>query len=85
MAEILTEDIKRDLAKACNLHQRATSDYAQCTEFSRLMSDLLARLEEGGYYKTADQVMRVLLDCNPKTGAHCDKATIVAQVMKKLE
>lgn len=85
MNEILPEDIEKDLARACSLHQRAVSDFVQCTEFSRLMSDLLARLEDAGCYKTADRVMGVLLDCNPKAGAHCDKATIVGQVMRKLE
>ena len=85
MSEILPEDIEKDLARACSMHQRAVSDYAQCTEFSKLMSDLLTRLEDAGCYKTADRVMGVLLDCNPKTGAHCDKATVVGQVMKKLE
>ena len=46
MNEILPEDIEKDLARACSLHQRAVSDFVQCTEFSRLMSDLLARLAE---------------------------------------
>jgi hypothetical protein len=84
IAEILPDDIKRDLEKACALHQRAVSDYAQCGEFSRLMSDLLARLEDVGCFKTADKVMTILLDCNPKTGAHCEKSTIVSQITKKL-
>ena len=83
-AEALPDDIRRDLAKACALHQRAVSDYAQCNEFSRLMSDLLARLEDAGYYKTADKVMTILLDCNPKIGAHCEKSTVVGQITKKL-
>lgn len=85
MDEILPDDIKRDLAKACSLHQRAVSDYASCNEFSKLLSDLLHRLEDAGCYKTADRVMGVLLDCNPKIGAHCEKASLVGQVMKKLE
>lgn len=84
MAEILPDDIKKDLESACALHLRATSDYAQCEEFSRLMSSLLARLEDARCFETADIVMGLLLDCNPKTGAHCDKATIVGQVTKKL-
>jgi hypothetical protein len=84
IAEILPDDIKKDLEKACALHQRALSDYSQCTEFSRLMSDLLARLEDVGCFKTADKVMTILLDCNPKTGAHCEKSTIVSQITKKL-
>jgi hypothetical protein len=84
ITEVLPEDIQRDLEKACALHQRAVSDYAQCEEFSRLMSDLLARLEDAGCVKTADKVMKILLDCSPKTGAHCDKSTIVSQITKKL-
>lgn len=48
------------------------------------MTDILARLEDARCWDLADKVMGVLLDCNPKTGAHCEKATIVAQTMKKL-
>jgi hypothetical protein len=84
MNENLPGDTKTDLKKACLLHERAVSDYAQCMEFSKLMSDVLARLEDANCYKTADKVMSILLDCNPKIGAHCDKATIVARVIKKL-
>jgi hypothetical protein len=84
MTEILPDDIKRDLKAACDLHQRAVSDYAQCQEFSRLMSDLLARLEDAGCFKMADKVMTILLDCNPKIGAHCEKSTIVSQITQKL-
>ena len=82
--ELLPDDIKSDLVKACTLHQRAVSDYAQCADFSKLMTDLLSRLEDAGCYKTADKVMTILLGCNPKIGAHCDKATTVGQVTKKL-
>lgn len=82
--ESLPMDIKDDIEKADMLHQRATSDYAQCEEFSRLMSDILARLEDIGCFKTADKVMTILLDCNPKPGAHCDKSTVIGQVTKKL-
>ncbi len=85
MAEILPDDIKKDLESACALHLRATADYAQCEEFSRAMSNLLARLEDARCFETADIVMGLLLDCNPKTGAHCDKATVVGRVTKKLE
>lgn len=84
MTETLPNDIKRDLEKACTLHQQATADYAKCEEFSKLMSDLLARLEDLGSFKTADKVMTVLLDCSPKTGAHCDKATHVGNILKKI-
>ncbi len=57
VTEALPDDIERDLEKACALHQRAVSDYKQCEEFSRLMSDLLARLEDAGCFETADKVM----------------------------
>ena len=83
-AEILPEDIKKDLEKACALHQRAVSDYAQCEQFSRLMSDLLARLEEAKCFHTADKVMSILLECSPKTGAHCEKSTVICRKTQKL-
>lgn len=83
MAEKISDDIKKDLEKACVLHQRAVSDYAKCVEFSKIMSDLLARLEDADCFRAADKVMTVLLDCNPKEGAHCDKATLVGERMKK--
>ena len=77
VAEEIPDDIKKDLGKACNLHQRAVSDYEKCVEFSKIMSDLLSRLEDADCFKAADKVMTILLDCNPKAGAHCDKATLV--------
>lgn len=83
MNERVPEDIKKDLEKAQHLHERAVSDYAQCMEFIKLMSDILARLEDSCCYETADKVMSVLLVCNPKIGAHCDKSLIVAQATKK--
>ena len=82
MAEEIPDDIKIDLEKACALHQRAVSDYEKCMEFSKLMSELLARLEDAGCYRTADKVMGILLECNPKEGAHCDNAIRVGEKMK---
>jgi hypothetical protein len=43
----------------------------------------LSRLEDAGCNKTADKVMGILLDCNPKAGASCDKTTIITEKMKK--
>lgn len=83
MAETIPNDIKKDLAKAVSLHQRASSDYQKCLEFSKLMSDLLARLEDAGCDRTADRVMTILLDCQPKEGTHCEKATLIGEKMKK--
>ncbi len=82
--EEIPEDIMKDLEKAEALHERATADYAQCNEFSRLMTDILARLEDAKCFNTADKVMAVLLDCSPKAGSHCDKSSAVGQRMKKL-
>ncbi len=84
MNEKIPDDIKKDLEKVCILHERAASDYDQCMEFSQLMSDILARLEDVHCYQTADKVMSILLNCNPQIGAHCDKSTVVAQATQKL-
>lgn len=84
MIEQLPTDIEEELMKACELHQRATSDYAQCEKFSKLMSDLLARLEGSDCHHTADKVMSILIDCNPKIGAHCEKASTVGARVEKL-
>lgn len=84
MSEKVPEAIKTDLDKAISLHARATSDYAQCEQFSKLMSDILSRLEDAGCYDTADRVMSILLDCNPKTGSHCDKSNQVGNLTTKL-
>ena len=84
MDQEIPDDIKHDLKRACDLHQRTTSDYEKCVEFSKLMSDLLARLEDGGFYRLADKVMTILLDCNPKEGSSCEKSTIVGERTKKL-
>ena len=85
MAEIIPEDVAQDLQKACTLHQRASADYQKCLEFNKLMSNLLGRLEDADCDRTADRVMTILLDCNPREGAHCDKSTMVGEKMKKFE
>ena len=76
MTKELPDNIQQDLEKACILHKRATSDYEKCVEFNKLMSDLLARLEDEGHYRLADRVMTILLDCVPKEGSSCEKASI---------
>ncbi len=83
MAEKIPPDIKADLEQAALLHQRASSDYEKCVEFNKLMSDLLGRLEDAGCHKTAGKVMSILVDCNPKQGSQCDKATRIGEKMKK--
>ncbi len=85
MAEIIPDDIKQDLEKAAILHQRASSDYEKCVLFNKLMSELLGRLEDAHCDKTADKVMGILLDCNPKQGSQCEKASRIGDKMKKFE
>ena len=84
MTETIPTEIEQDLTRAAELHQRASSDFEKCQEFSKLMSDLLGRLEDADCYRTADKVMTILLDCQPKEGAHCEKATLVGEKMKKI-
>ncbi|MHB1014242.1 MAG: hypothetical protein ACYC2W_03045 [Desulfurivibrionaceae bacterium] len=83
MSETIPQDIKEDLAKAAALHQRASADYEKCLEFNKVMSDLLGRLEDAGCDKTADKVMDILIDCNPKQGTQCEKSSRIGEKMKK--
>ena len=83
MTKELPDNIQKDLEKACTLHQRATSDYQKCIEFNKLTSYLLARIEDAGHYRLADRMMTILLDCNPKEGSSCEKATITGERVKK--
>ncbi len=83
MTKELPDNIQKDLEKACTLHQRATSDYQKCIEFNKLTSDLLARIEDAGHYRLADRMMTILIDCNPKEGSSCEKATITGERVKK--
>lgn len=83
MSEDIPKKLKKDLARAADLHQRAAADYEKCQEFNQLMSALLARLEDAGCDKTAGKVMGILLDCNPKPGSQCDKASRITDKMKK--
>jgi len=85
VAEKIPKDIQADLERAATLHQRAASDYNQCLEFNKLMSDILGRLEDAGCYRTADRVMTILLNCAPKEGSSCEKATIVSDQAKRLK
>ncbi len=83
MAETIPAEITKELARAAELHQRASADFEKCQEFNRLMSELLGKLEDAGCYKTADKVMSILIDCNPKGGTQCDKASRIGDKIKK--
>ena len=84
MTDTIPENIKKGLAQAAELHQRTSADFEKCQEVNRLMSDLLGRLEDAGCYRTADRVMSILLDCNPKQGTKCDNSTRIADKVQKL-
>jgi hypothetical protein len=84
MTEKIPDNIRKALQKASALHQRAVSDYAQCIEFSKTMSETLVALEDANCIKTADKVMSILINCNPKEGAHCDNSALVGEKMKKI-
>jgi len=83
MTKNIQDDIKKELGIARSLHQRAVSDYSQCIEFNKLMSDILVKLEDADCLKVADKVMTILINCNPKEGAHCDKSVMVGEKMKR--
>ncbi len=84
MADELPEDIHRDFIRARELHRRTSSDYQKCLEFNKLMSDLLAKLEDIGSYRLADRVMSILLECNPREGCHCDSSSRVGDRIGRL-
>ncbi|MCD6292400.1 MAG: hypothetical protein J7M09_02950 [Deltaproteobacteria bacterium] len=43
------------------------------------MSDVLVRLEDAECDYFAGKVMSILVECNPKEGTHCEKATLVGE------
>lgn len=80
----LPDEIKLELKNAAALHQRAVSDYAQCLEFNKIMANLLDKLEDCGKSKLAGKVMAILIECNPKSGSHCDQASHIGNRMHSL-
>ena len=83
MVEKIPHDISQDLEKAALLHERASADYQKCLEFNKLMSDVLSKLEDAGCDRASDKVMSILIDCNPKQGSQCEKATRIGEKVKK--
>ena len=81
---MLSDDLKKELLLAAGLHERAVSDYAKCVEFNRLMAGLLDRLEENDQAGLAEKVMGILINCQPKEGSHCEKASLVENQMQKI-
>ena len=78
----LQPEILKDLEELCELHDRATCDYEKCRKFNGRLADILEKLEDSGNNKMADRIMDVLINCSPKTGSHCEKATLVGEKIK---
>ncbi|WP_269849166.1 hypothetical protein [Methanosarcina horonobensis] len=36
------------------------------------------------FYRTADRLMSILINCSPKEASHCEKATLVGEMMKEI-
>lgn len=66
MAENIPEEIINELQSACQLHEQAVCNYEKCREFSERLSDLLMTLEDMEFYRLADRLMSILLNCKPK-------------------
>lgn len=84
MAEKLPCEVVEELEHVSRLHEQAVCDHEKCREFSENLSDILVRLEDMKYYKTADKLMSVLINCKPKEASHCEKATMVGEMIKNV-
>jgi regulator of sigma D len=83
MVENIPEEIIKDFQFICHLHEQAVCDHDKCREFSENLSELLIRLEDMEFYRLADRLMSILLHCKPKEASHCEKATLVGEMMKE--
>ncbi|AKB29992.1 hypothetical protein MSSIT_3273 [Methanosarcina siciliae T4/M] len=72
------------MERVSRLHEQAVCDHEKCREFSENLSDILVRVEDMKYYKTADRLMSVLINCKPKEASHCEKATLVGEMIKNV-
>jgi hypothetical protein len=84
MVEKLPPELIKELERVSWLHEQAVCDHEKCREFSQTLSNLLVRLEDLKYYRTADRLMSILINCSPKEASHCEKATLVGELMKEI-
>jgi hypothetical protein len=84
MVEKIPEDVIKDLEFLCQLHEQAVCDHDKCREFSENLSELLIRLEDMEFYRSADRIMSILLNCKPKEASHCEKANLVGEMLKEI-
>ncbi len=84
MVENVPAEIVKDLQSVCKLHEQAICNHDKCREFGESLSELLVRLEDMKFYRTADRLMSILLNCKPKEASHCDKANLVGEMIKDI-
>ena len=84
MVENIPKEIVKDLESVCQLHEQAVCNHDKCREFSESLSGLLVRLEDMKFYRLADRLMSILLNCKPKEASHCEKANLVGEMMKEI-
>lgn len=84
MVESIPSEIIKDLQSVCQLHEQAVCNHDKCREFSESLSGLLIRLEDLKFYRTADRLMSILINCKPKEASHCEKANLVGEMMKEI-
>ncbi|MDM7918875.1 MAG: hypothetical protein QUS12_06890 [Methanosarcina sp.] len=84
MAEKLPPEIIEGLVCVSRLHEQAVCDHEKCREFSEKLSALLVRVEDMKFYRMADRLMSILINCSPKEASHCEKATLVGEMMKEV-
>jgi len=80
----IPSEIIKDLQSVCQLHEQAVCNHEKCREFSESLSELLVRLEDMKFYRTADRLMSILINCKPKEASHCEKANLVGEMMKEV-
>lgn len=80
----LPSGIINNLQSMSQLHEQAVCNHDKCREFSENLSEFLVRLEDMKFYRTADKLMSVLINCKPKEASHCEKANLVGEMMKEI-
>jgi hypothetical protein len=84
MVKSIPREILEDLQSVCQLHEQAVCNHDKCREFSESLSGLLVKLEDLKFYRIADRLMSILLNCKPKEASHCEKANLVGEMMKEI-
>ncbi|AKB56272.1 hypothetical protein MSBRM_3274 [Methanosarcina barkeri MS] len=84
MVESIPKEIIKELQSVCQLHEEAVCNHDKCREFSESLSGILVRLEDLKFYRMADRLMSILLNCKPKEASHCEKANLVGEMMKEI-